>query len=133
VVNEDWDSIARATKERMAELRLSQVQICKIAGISRMTLLEIQQNRVHRRRSRRILEALSVALGWHPSHLSALLDGRDPAVACEPRSNEMSDRLAEIERDIRTVRQRINKINSDLDSIGGRLHLLIADENRNYQ
>jgi transcriptional regulator with XRE-family HTH domain len=131
VVNEDWDSVARVTAERMAELGLSQAEICKTAGISRMTLLEIQQNRIHRRRSPRTLEALSVALGLHPQHLSTVLDGRDPAAACEPRSDDILDRLAKVERDMRTIGQYMNKIDSDLDSICRRLHVLIADLNRN--
>ena len=45
------------------------------SNIALSIVREIRNNTVQRRRSGRTLEALSVALGWHPRHLAAVLLG----------------------------------------------------------
>jgi DNA-binding Xre family transcriptional regulator len=83
-VTEDWAAVARAINQRMAELSLSQRELTQRSHVSKATVREIQHDTVRRRRSSRTLEALSLALDWHPGHLSAVLSGRRPPRAGDP-------------------------------------------------
>ncbi len=74
----DWAAVAKAMDRRLSELGLRQRDLAERAHVSQAIVRELQHNTKQRRRSTRTLEALSVALGWHPGHLHAVLDGREP-------------------------------------------------------
>jgi hypothetical protein len=75
---------------------------------------ELQHNTAQRRRSARTLEALSVALGWHPRHLHAVLSGEDPPDHASPASLPVVERLAAIESHQRSIEQRLIDVQSRL-------------------
>ena len=81
---EDWAAVAEAINERVNELGWRQGELAERSHVSRATVREIQHHVVERRRSARTLEALSIALGWHPQHIDAMLRGRRPPQLPEP-------------------------------------------------
>ena len=73
---ENWAAVARAISARVRELGWRQRELAERSHVSLAVVREIQRHTVERRRNRRTLEALSVALGWEPEHLDRVLKGR---------------------------------------------------------
>ena len=71
----NWAAVARAVSDRVRELGWRQRELAERSHVSVAVVREIQRHTVERRRSRRTLEALSVALGWEPEHLDGVLKG----------------------------------------------------------
>lgn len=71
----NWDAVAEAINTRLDELQMTQNELSIKSGVSTATLRELQHNRNPRRRTGRLLEAVSVALDWPPSHLGSIVDG----------------------------------------------------------
>jgi transcriptional regulator with XRE-family HTH domain len=107
-VAEDWAAVSLAINERMTELGLNQRELAERSQVSKTMLTEIRRNVAQRRRSARTLEALSLALDWHPRHLDAVLNGQ-PVVRSE---DDVQGRLAAIE-------YRLEQIMGELASIKG--------------
>jgi DNA-binding Xre family transcriptional regulator len=125
-VSEDWAAVARAISARMAELDLSQRDLIERSQVSKAIVREIQHNTVQRRRSERTLEALSIALEWHPGHLSAVLNRRQPQRVGEPvlkSPDDIPGRLALIEYQLREIAGRLDGI----DAINDRLNEINAN------
>jgi hypothetical protein len=133
-VTEDWPAVAKAIKQRLAELDLSQRELIERSRVSKAIVNEIQHNTVQRRRSKRTLEALSAALDWHPGYLAALLRGDRPPLGDEPlprSENDIPGRLAVIEHYLReiidrfdevdTLNERIDEIHANVESIVDRM------------
>ena len=122
-VSEDWSAVAQAIGNRMTELGISQRELVKRSQLSKAIVREVQHNVVQRRRSERTLEALSIALDWHPGHLAAVLLGRTPPKAGEPHvrsDDDISGRLAAIEHHLRELNDKVNgiaEISRQLDEI----------------
>ncbi len=74
-MSEDWAAVAEAINERVAELGWRQRELAERSHVSPAIVREIQRHTVERRRSPRTLESLSIALGWEPQHLDAVLNG----------------------------------------------------------
>ncbi len=72
---EDW-AVAWVISDRVRELGWPQRELAERSHVSVAVVREIQRHTVERRRSRRTLEALSVALGWEPGRLDQVLKGR---------------------------------------------------------
>ncbi len=66
-------AVAQAISRRVRELGINQRELMERSQLSKATVGELFHNSAQRRRSARTLEALSVALGWHPPHLVAIL------------------------------------------------------------
>lgn len=106
-VTEDWAAVARAIDRRLTDLGLRQRELAERAHVSQAIVRELQHNTAQRRRSTRTLEALSVALDWHPRHLHAVLRGQPspehgevvtvPVDAVAARLSAIEDRLRAIE------------------------------------
>lgn len=120
-MTEDWAAIARAITQRVNELGLRQRELAKRSHVSQAIVRELQHNVVERRRSARTLEALSVALDWHPEHLSAVLAGRTPPEAGEPRTSEddVPARLTAIENQLAQITRQLEVMNSRLTVASG--------------
>ncbi len=73
---EDWAAVAWVISDRVRELGWPQRELAERSHVSVAVVREIQRHTVERRRSRRTLEALSVALGWEPGRLDQVLKGR---------------------------------------------------------
>lgn len=115
-VAEDWSAVAEAINARAGELALKQKEIAERSGVSHAIVREIQQGRIERRRNPRTLEALSIALDWHPQHLSAVLQGKQPpegapAGAVDP----VVPLLQTIIRELRGLRAQVGTLASRLD------------------
>ena len=121
-MTEDWAAVARAINQRSTELGLSQRELIKRSHVSKAIVSEIQNNTVQRRRSARTLEALSLALDWHPGHLAAVLAGRRPPELGEPAVRSDDDvpaRLAVIEYRLAEITQRLDDLNANLAAVFG--------------
>ncbi|MEU5847284.1 helix-turn-helix domain-containing protein [Saccharopolyspora shandongensis] len=115
-MTEDWAAVARAIDQRASELGLRQRELAKRSHVSQATVRELQRNTVQRRRSARTLEALSLALSWHPEHLLAVLEGRRPPAVGEPvfTEDDVPTRLAAIERHLREITRQLDEMNKRL-------------------
>lgn len=115
-MTEDWAAVARAITQRVSELGLRQRELAERSHVSQAIVRELQHNVVQRRRSARTLEALSLALDWHPEHLSAVLAGRTPPESGEPRTSEddVPARLTAIEDQLRQITRQLEVMNSRL-------------------
>ena len=126
-VPEDWAAVARAISERVRELGWRQRELAERSHVSMAVVREIQRHTVERRRSRRTLESLSVALGWEPERLDAVLKGRaqeaagrsqvraDAAAlwsrldAVEGRLDEIVKLIAGLKADLATVIEQVRR------------------------
>ncbi|MGZ3147954.1 helix-turn-helix domain-containing protein [Lentzea chajnantorensis] len=116
---DDWSAVARAINQRMTELGMNQRELTERSQVSKAIVGELQNNTVQRRRSERTLEALSVALDWHPNHLQAVLGGRIPPQVGEPaaRDDDVLGRLAVIEHQLREIVARLGGIDALTDQV----------------
>jgi len=118
-VPEDWAAVAKAINERVTELGWRQRELAERSHVSPAVVREIQRHTVERRRSPRTLESLSVALGWHPQHLDAVLNGRPvPATESVTASGEMVlSRLDAVEQRLIHMTQVLNDLKTDVNTV----------------
>ncbi|SEQ63088.1 hypothetical protein SAMN05216188_10492 [Lentzea xinjiangensis] len=117
-VAEDWSAVAEAINARAAELALKQKEIAERSGVSHAIVREMQQGRIERRRNPRTLEALSIALDWHPQHLTAVLQGKTPPEAdsaVTAAEDPLVPLLQTIIRELRGLRAQVGTLTSRLD------------------
>jgi hypothetical protein len=103
----------------MAGLGRKQGDVVKRSDLSKATVHEIQYNVKPRKRKRRTLQQLSIALDWHEDHLAAVLEGRTPP--------EIGKSFAKSPDDIPG---RLDVIEELLDEIKGRLDTVGSTEER---
>jgi transcriptional regulator with XRE-family HTH domain len=118
-VSDDWAAVAKAMDRRLTELGMRQRDLAERAHVSQAIVRELHRNTAQRRRSARTLEALSVALGWHPRHLHAVLSGQRPPDAGAPvpmPADAVAGRLAAIESHLRSIEDRLIDVQSRLGS-----------------
>jgi hypothetical protein len=73
----------------------------------------------------RTLEALSIALGWHPQHLVAVLRGRTPPEVGEPISDNgrtVSSRLDAIDERLGEIADLLHEMNANLTTVISHAH-----------
>jgi transcriptional regulator with XRE-family HTH domain len=119
VAGEDWAALSREVNRRAAALGLRQKDIADRSGVSLAIIREIQQDKTHRRRNPRTLEALSVALQWHPQHLGAVLAGIKPPDAgpdLTPPADPVAAALENVVREIRGLRAQIGTLTRRVES-----------------
>lgn len=119
-MSEDWAAVAKAINGRVNELGWLQRELAKRSYVSQAVVREIQHHVVERRRSPRTLESLSVALGWHPQHLDAVLHGRKPPEVDEPvtdRGDTLWSRLDALERRMDDITDRLDDLKTDLATV----------------
>jgi transcriptional regulator with XRE-family HTH domain len=121
-VGEDWAAVAREVNSRAATLGLRQKDLAERSGVSLAIIREIQQNKTQRRRNPRTLEALSVALQWHPQHLGAVLAGIKPPDAAPDLAAPADPIAAALEgvvREIRGLRAQIGTLTRRVETAIG--------------
>jgi uncharacterized protein YciW len=119
-VSEDWVAVANAIKERVNELGWRQRELAQRSHVSQAIVRELQHHTVERRRSARTLEALSIALGWHPQHLAAVLHSRTPPEPGEPISDNgrsVSSRLDAIDERLSEITDLLHEMNTNLMTV----------------
>lgn len=129
-MSEDWSAVARAISNRMAELDLTQRELIERSRVSKGVVSQLVRNvSPQPRRSPRTLEALSIALDWHPGHLSALLAHREPPQVGELalRADDVPARLAAIERHLRDITSRLDELRSANDQQFAEINKRLAD------
>lgn len=122
-MSEDWAAVAKAINGRVLELGWRQRDLVERSNVSQAIVREIQHHAVERRRSARTLEALSVALGWHPQHLDAVLHGRRPPEVDELVSDEvdtMWTRLSSIDGKLGEIADLLREMNANLAALADR-------------
>jgi hypothetical protein len=111
---EDWDVVARAIQDRLAETRATQMDVASRARVSLTTLRELQHNLNPRRRRPQTLAAVSEALGWPAGYLASVLHGEQ----AQPHPDEAGDpvlaNLTTLEREIHDLRARVDAIERQL-------------------
>jgi hypothetical protein len=137
-VSEDWVAVAQAISQRVTQLGINQAELIERSQVSKATVGELYHNSAQRRRSARTLEALSMALGWHPQHLAAVLRGQRVPEIGEPVSRSDDDvpgRLAAIEYRLARIETRfgvIDELSDRLKEINASVEAVIrlVDSNR---
>jgi transcriptional regulator with XRE-family HTH domain len=111
---EDWDAVAEAIRHRLAETRMTQMDVASRARLSLTTVRELQHNLNPRRRRPQTLAAVSEALGWPPDYLDQVLRGARP----EPHEDEVRDPVLHaldcLGREIQELRDRVEQIERQL-------------------
>lgn len=131
-MSEDWAAVARAVDQRMTELGISQRELVNRSNLSKAIVREIQHNIVQRRRSKRTMEALSIALDWHPGHLAAVLRTHHPPQIGEPQvrnEEDVPDRLSVIEHNLRELTDKVSgmaEVSRQLDQISANVEAVLA-------
>jgi hypothetical protein len=118
-VPEDWAAVAKAINERVTELGWRQRELAERSHVSPAVVREIQRHTVERRRSPRTLESLSVALGWHPQHLDAVLNSR-PVPAAEPvtvTGDRVLSRLDAVEQRLVHMTGLLNDLKTSMNTV----------------
>jgi transcriptional regulator with XRE-family HTH domain len=114
VSGEDWDAVAEAIRDRLAETRMTQMDVASRARLSLTTIRELQHNLNPRRRRPQTLSAVSDALGWPSDYLDRVLRGDSP----EPHDDEVTDPILQaldsLGREIRELRDRVEQIERQL-------------------
>jgi transcriptional regulator with XRE-family HTH domain len=108
-VSEDWASVAEAIKERLTDLRMTQLDLASRSAVSPATIGELVTNRNPRRRQRRTLQALSEALDWPIGYLDAVLRGEDPPVVAEDVDPVLAELIA-MREEMRRMRERLDAL-----------------------
>src|SRR6266498_4551501 len=119
-VSEDWSAVAKAINERVNELGWRQRELAERSHVSQAIVRELQHHTVERRRSPRTLESLSTALGWHPRHLDAVLQGRTPPDPGEPvrdSGDALWSRLDRLEQHLTEITERLDGMKDDLTMV----------------
>lgn len=119
-MGDNWAAVAREINSRTATLGLRQKELAETSGVSPAIVREIQQNKIQRRRNPRTLEALSVALQWHPEHLTAVLRGIAPPETNQtptPKQDPVLVALDTIVREIRGLRAQIGTLSNRIESV----------------
>lgn len=97
----DWDAVATAIRQRLAELDMTQAALVRQSGLAPMTVRELLFNEAPRRRSARTLEAVSTALRWPAGHLATVLEGGSQDVSTVDGQTDLARLAAEV-ADLRT-------------------------------
>ena len=114
-VAEDWAAVARAIDTRLAELNWRQRELAERAQVSVAIVRELHRNTTQRHRNARTLEALTLALGWHPEHLDAVLRGHTLPDRGQPATSPVDPvtaRLTSIDRRLAAIERRLNDLAS---------------------
>lgn len=123
-MTENWTAVAKAINERANELGLGQAELAQRSHVSQAIVRELQRHTVERKRSARTLEALSIALDWHPGHLAAVLHGERPLKPGQTGDHVLDGvlaRLSAIEDQLQTITERLDAVNANLAAVVGQV------------
>jgi transcriptional regulator with XRE-family HTH domain len=118
-LSEDWSAVADAISGRLTDMRMTQMDAAARARISLTTLRELQHNINPRNRRPQTLAALSEALGWPPDYLATILRGEPGRPYADEASDPVLHSLSSLERELRALRDRVDRIEQQLADGGG--------------
>ena len=111
---DDWDAVARAIENRLAEMRATQMDVASRARVSLTTLRELQHNTNPRRRRPQTLSAVSEALGWPSDYLTRVMHGEPAHAHPDESSDPVLKSLKDLEDEIADLRARVVQIERQL-------------------
>ena len=116
---QNWAAVARVISDRVRELGWRQRELAERSHVSVAVVREIQRHTVERRRSRRTLEALSVALGWEPEHLDGVLKGQaqQHGGPIAPDDAAVWSRLDSVDQRLDEIVKLLTELRSDLATV----------------
>jgi transcriptional regulator with XRE-family HTH domain len=118
--DDDWAAVGRAIQARLAEARLTQMDVAAKAHVSLTTFRELQHNLNPRRRRPQTLAAVSEALGWPPDYLRRLLRGEAAAAHADEVNDPVLHALDGLSTDVESLRRRVEQIERQLARGGER-------------
>ncbi len=107
-----------AIRTRMAELALSQNDLCRMSGVSPYTITRLRRGEPGPYRADR-LQKVSNALGWSATHIEELLGGKKPAPQAVPPT--VAQQIAELRDYLVVTTEQQREILRRLDELEGRL------------
>lgn len=102
--------MATAIGSRLAETRMTQMEVASAAKVSLTTLRELQHNLNPRRRRPQTLTAISEALGWPPAYLEQVLRGETASVHADEASDPVLKALKGLEEEVASLRARLDRL-----------------------
>ena len=124
-MNEDWEAVAKAIRERLDELGIGQRELADRSGVSAATIRELTYNYATRRRSPRTLRSISAGLDWRPGYLEAVLHRRDveesagsadaAAAGVVAESAALASQLVLVLQHVEEIREDVRDIKRTLD------------------
>ncbi len=120
--SEDWEVVAKALDHRLDELGWTQTVLAQRSRVSSATIRELLHG-AERRRNARTLQDVSIALGWHPDHLGAILHGQPPpppdvagagGKPLQEHLEAISIRLDQLAARLTVVRDTVELVNAKL-------------------
>lgn len=103
----DWEAVAKAINARLEELGMTQRELAERSDVSPATLRQLQNNYGPRKRSPRLLAAVSEGLRWTSGHLAEVLDGDAPE-SVGPDS--LRQDVAQLREEVRELRERLEAV-----------------------
>ncbi|MFI0470925.1 helix-turn-helix domain-containing protein [Saccharopolyspora sp. 5N102] len=106
-MSKDWAAVAAAINTRLADLDMTQRELAERSGVSTATLRQLQAPETYppKRRTPRLLAAISSALRWPQDRIAQILEGQTPAGETETASTR-SD-FQELQREVAELRDRV--------------------------
>ncbi|SDY63161.1 hypothetical protein SAMN05216215_103147 [Saccharopolyspora shandongensis] len=106
----DWTAVATAINTRLAELDMTQRTLAERSGVSAATLRQLQSPETYepKKRSPRLLAAISEGLNWPKDQLARILEGE--ASTDEPSS--IRGDVQELHREVAALRDRVGILES---------------------
>ncbi|MGW0501806.1 helix-turn-helix domain-containing protein [Micromonospora sp. NPDC003241] len=127
---DDWQAVASAINNRMAELPITQQELAERSKVSVATLRELQYATATRKRSARTLAAISQALAWPDDYLRSVLTGATPPSGAggagqADSSSLVLARLDQLHAEVRRLADAVERIavdvgHGDKDTSSGR-------------
>ena len=116
---EDWAAVASAIDDRLAQLRVTQMEVATRARISLTTLRELPRDTACANARPQTLSALSEALDWGADYLTKVLSGDNARPHADEERDPVLKSLASIERELSQLRDRVDQIERQLAGEGG--------------
>ncbi|HEX5115109.1 MAG TPA: helix-turn-helix transcriptional regulator [Pseudonocardiaceae bacterium] len=114
--DDDWDAVAKAVRDRMAELDMTQKELVRRSRVSESTIRQVSRNYGPRKRSRHTLEDISKGLQWPSDHLTRILDGGgtrfgpDVDHKVQAEIAELHAAVADIRESLAVLASRVEKL-----------------------
>ncbi|MER7011510.1 helix-turn-helix transcriptional regulator [Saccharopolyspora sp. NPDC000359] len=108
-MTKDWAALAAAINTRLAELGMTQRELAERSDVSPATLRQLQNPDSYepKRRSPRLLAAISEGLRWPHDHLAQVLEGSRLAPEVE---TPLRDEVAQLRGEVAELRSRVDEL-----------------------
>jgi transcriptional regulator with XRE-family HTH domain len=107
-LGKDWAAVAAAINTRLAELDMTQKELADRAGVGVFTLRQLQNPEAYepKRRTSRLLAAVSKGLRYPENYLARTLEGEAPDEA----DTDLRSEVAALRREVAELRERVDEL-----------------------